>query len=52
MTMITDIFPDDFGRHLIADRSDEIAIYPKFTAPKMFLYLKMLSENHTSTDTL
>src|SRR5271157_2290939 len=52
MTMITNIFPDDFSRHLIADRSDEIAIFPKLTAPKMFLYLRMLSENYTSTDTL
>ena len=52
MTMITDIFSDNLSRHLIADRSDEIAIFPKFTTPKMFLYFRMLSENHTRTDTL
>ena len=52
MTMITDIFPDNFSRHLIADRPGEITIFPEFTAPKMFLYLRMFSENDTSTNTL
>ena len=52
MTMIADILSDYLCRHFIANRSGEIAILPKFAAPKMFIYLGMLFKNHASTDAL
>ena len=51
-TMVFYIFPNHFFRYLVPNRSSKISIFPKFSTPKLFLYLRMLLKYYTATDTL
>jgi hypothetical protein len=50
--MVFYIFPYHFFRHLVPNRSSKISIFPKFSTPKLFLYLRMLLKYYTATDIL
>ena len=50
--MIFDIFSDHVCRNLVTDRTHKISIFPKLSAPKLFLYLRMLLKNYAGTDAL
>jgi len=45
------VFPHDFGTHLIAHRSGEIAIFPKLSAPQLPFDLGEFSEDRSATET-
>ena len=49
-TMVFSIFPNHFSPHLVPNRASTISTFPKFSTPKLFLYLRMLLKYYTATD--
>jgi hypothetical protein len=47
--MMLDVFSYHFHRYLIPHRADKISIFPKFSAPQLFLYFWMLLEYYART---
>jgi hypothetical protein len=52
ITVIRNIFPDYFGRYLVAYSPGKISVLQKFITSKILLHLWMLMKNHTCTHVL
>ena len=52
ITVILNIFSDNFGRYLVTYGPGKISVFPKFTTPKLLLHLCVLMKNHARTYTL
>jgi len=52
LMMILNIIPDHFSRYFVSYCPDKIPVLPKFSSPKLFLYLWMILKNYTRTNAL